>query len=130
MSNRFRHAEPLQLGLLIYDYQVDVIATAQTMIGDPEQTIGIGWQVDACDRAFLRQNGIDQSGSLMTKAIMIVAPTCRSQENVERGNRLAPGQLARLLQPLRVLDRHRSRDHCTGLVGGKQAMPSGEQVAL
>ena len=59
MSNRFLHAEPLQLGLLIDDYQVHVIVTAEAVIGGREQTIGIGWQVDACDRAFLRKNGID-----------------------------------------------------------------------
>src|SRR6266849_10778608 len=66
----------------------------------------------------------------MAKPVMIVAPACRSQQNVERGNRLAPGQFGRLLQPLGVLDRHRSGDHREGFVGRKQAMPSGEQVAL
>ena len=106
MSNRFRHAEPLQLGLLIDDNQVHVIATADAVIGDCEQTIRIWWLVDACDRTVLRENGIDQSWTLMAKTVMIVTPAGRGQENVERGNRLAPGQFDRLLQPLRVLDCH------------------------
>ena len=66
----------------------------------------------------------------MAKPVVIVAPTGRGQENVERRDRLAPGQFARLLQPLRMLDCHRSGDHRKGFVGGKQAMPPGEQVAL
>src|SRR5260221_4709925 len=51
----------------------------------------------------------------------------RGDEQVERGQRRSPGQLAANGEPLGVLVEHRIDDVDKGLVGGKEAVPSGEK---
>ena len=106
MSDSVLHVEPLQLWLLINDDQVDIVAATEAVIGDREQAVGIWWQVDASDCAFFGEHGIDQPRSLMTEAVMIVAPAGRGQQNVERGNCFAPGQFDAFLKPLSMLNGH------------------------
>ncbi len=110
--------------------KVDIIATTEAVVGDREQAIGIRWQVDTSDCTFLREHGIDQSRSLVTEAIMVIAPAGRGQQNVERGDRFTPGQFDAFLKPLGMLDRHRSRDQREGFVGSKETMATSEQVAF
>ena len=61
---------------------------------------------------------------------MIVAPAGRGQQDVDRGNRFAPGKVECSFQPLRVLHHHRINNHGKGFVGREEAMPSCQHVAL
>ena len=66
----------------------------------------------------------------MAEAVVIVAPGGGRQQDVERGDRLAPGELVGFLQPFRMLHDHRSRHHRERLVGRKEPVPPGEGVSL
>ena len=47
MCPRRVDVEPLELRLLVDDDQVHVVAAAETVVGDGEEAIGVGRQVDA-----------------------------------------------------------------------------------
>jgi len=49
------------------------------MIGDGEQAIGVGWQIDADNAGFLIHHKIDEAGILMSKSVVILPPYVRSQ---------------------------------------------------
>src|ERR671916_434478 len=66
----------------------------------------------------------------MREAVVVVAPGGRGKKDVERCDRLAPGQPYRLLEPLGVLDHHRGGDHAKRLVSRKDTVAAREQVAL
>src|SRR5918995_3400429 len=66
----------------------------------------------------------------MREAVVVVSPSGRGKKDVERCDRLAPGQLYRLLEPLCVLDHHRGGDHAERLVGREETVAAREQVAL
>src|SRR5436305_13844989 len=47
-KRRFTHSrKPLQLRLFIDDNQVDTVAATSAMVSDGQQTVAIGWQIDA-----------------------------------------------------------------------------------
>ena len=68
------HVEPLQLRLLVYDDQVDVVAAAQAMVGHREEAVGVGRQVDARDGASFREHDVDQARPLVREAVVVVTP--------------------------------------------------------
>jgi hypothetical protein len=127
---RGREVEPLQLGLLVDDDEVDVVATAQAVVGDREQAVRIGRQVDARDAALLRRDRVHEARALMREAVVVVAPARRRQEIVERRHRRAPRQVLGHLEPLRVLRGHRRDDQRERLVRREQAVAAGQHVAL
>ena len=47
MLDRRIHVEKLQMRLLVGDDDVDVVGAAQAMIGDAQQAVGVGRQIDA-----------------------------------------------------------------------------------
>ncbi len=118
--------------LLLVDHdQIDVVAAAQAMVGDRQQAVRVGRQVDSRHDAALGQQSVDEAGALMAEAVVIVAPAGRSEQVVQRRNRTPPRQLGLAgLQPLRVLRRHRVDDHRERLVRREHAVASGERVAL
>ena len=61
---------------------------------------------------------------------MVLAPDVRGEQVVERRDRPPPRDLARDLQPLRVLVEHRVDDVDERLVAVEEPVPAGEQVAL
>src|SRR5205807_6631045 len=65
MGNGLLHIEPLELWLLIDNDQVHVVTTAEAVIRNGEQTIGVWWQIDAGNRPFFREDVIDQAKLLM-----------------------------------------------------------------
>ena len=79
--------------LLAGDDEVDVVAAAQAVIGDGEQRVGVGRQVDADDVGFLVGDVIDEAGVLVGEAVVVLPPDVRGEQIVERGDGLAPGRL-------------------------------------
>ena len=117
-------------GCFAGDDQIDVVAAAQTVIRHRQQAVCVGRQIDAHDIGLLVGDMIDEAGILMGKAVVILPPDMRRQQIIQRGDRLAPGDLLADLQPLRVLIEHRIDDVDEGLVAGEQAVASGEQIAF
>src|SRR5207253_11499304 len=80
VRSRRLDVEPLELRLLVDDDQVHVVAAAETVVGDGEEAIGIGRQVDARDGSLLREHRVDQARPLMAEAVVVVPPARRGQE--------------------------------------------------
>ena len=109
---------------------VHVLLTAQAMVGDREQAVGVGRQVDPDHLGLLVQHHIDEARVLVGEAVMVLAPDMRAQQVIERWNRPSPGNSVRHLEPLRVLVEHRIDDMDECLVAVEQAVPAGQRVAL
>ena len=80
--------------------------------------------------AFLFTTWSMKPGSWCEKPLWSCRQTCEREQVVERGDRPAPRDAARHLQPLRVLVEHRVDDVDEGLVAVEEAVPAGQQVAL
>ena len=131
MLARIIDVQVLQVRLLIDDYKVDIVMTAQAMISDRKQAISIGRQVYPGDDSLLGKIAIYKARPLMTKAIVIVAPTSLCQQIVKRWDRFAPWELGRTgLKPLGMLRGHRIDNHRKGFIACEHAIPSGKRVAL
>ena len=57
------HVEILQCGLLSGDDNIDVIATAQTMVGHREQRVCVRGKIDSDNVGFFVYNMVDEAGS-------------------------------------------------------------------
>ena len=69
--------------LLIGDDDIDVVGTAETVVGDGEETISIGGEVDAYDfRAFVGHD-VEETWILVGEAIVILSPDGGGKEYVE-----------------------------------------------
>ncbi len=69
-------------------------------------------------------------GILVRESVVILPPHVRRQQIIQRRDRLPPRNLARRLQPLRVLVEHRIDDVNEGLVAREKSMPPGQQIAF
>ena len=131
MFNRGIHVQVLQLRLFAgYDH-IDIVAAAQAVVGHRQQRIGIGREVDANDVGLLIDHVIDKARVLVRKTIVVLPPDVRGQQVVEGGNGPPPGNVCRGgFELLGVLVEHRVDDVDKGLVGGEEAVASGEQIPL
>ena len=124
------HRQPLRRRLLSRHDDVDVIAASQTMVGDRQQTIRVGRQIDANDLRLLVDDMIDEAGVLMTEAVVILTPNVRRQQVVERCDRASPGNVVAHLQPFGVLIEHRIDDVNERFVAVEEAVAAGQQIAF
>ena len=121
----------LQMLLLVGDDHVDVVGAAKAVVGDRQQRVGVGRQVDARDRRALVGHQIDEARILMREPVVILAPDGGRQQDVLGRDRGAPRHVVLAdVQPLGVLVEHRIDDVREGLVGVEEPMAAGEQVAL
>ncbi len=130
MANGRIAVEPLPFRLLAGDDKVDVVAAAQTVIGHRQQAVRVRRQIDAHDVGFLVRDMIDEARILMGKAVVVLAPDVRSEQIVQRRDRLAPRDRAADLQPFGVLVEHRIDDMDEGLVAGEKAVAARQQIAF
>ena len=124
------HIEPLRGRLLARDDHVDVMAAAQAVIGDGQQRIRIGRQVDANHVGLLVDHVIDETGVLMAEAVLVLPPHVGGEQVVEGGDRAPPGEPARDLEPLRVLVEHRIDDVDERFIAGEEAVASGKEITF
>ena len=68
MGDGFVDGEPLRRGLLAGDDEVDVVAAAQAVVGDGEQGVGVGREIDADDVGLLVEQVIDEAGVLVARS--------------------------------------------------------------
>ena len=92
------HVEVLQVRLLVGHNHVDVLGTAQAVIGYAQQAVGVGRQIDADDLRTFVGDDVQKAGILMGEAIVILPPDKRGDEQVERGYGSAPSS-SRLRPP-------------------------------
>ena len=74
VGDGFIHAHPLRSGLFAGDDQVDIVAAAQAVVGNGEQAVGVGGQIDAHDVGLLVEQVIDEARVLVAEAVMILPP--------------------------------------------------------
>ena len=70
--------------LLVGDDDVDVVLAAQAVVGDAQQAVGVGRQIDARDVGALVADHIEKAGILMGEAVVILPPDERGDQQVER----------------------------------------------
>ena len=128
--DRLVHRQPLRRRLLARHDDVDVVAAAQAVVGDREQAVGVGRQVDADDLRLLVHDVVDEARVLVAEAVVVLPPDMARQQVVQRGDRPPPGDVVAHLQPLGVLVEHRIDDVDEGLVAGEEAVPAGQQIAF
>ena len=130
VRDRLVHRQVVQRRLLAGHDHVDVVARAQAVVGDRQQAVGVGRQVDADDLGLLVDDVVDEPRVLVGEAVVVLAPDVRGEQVVQRRDRPPPRDVARDLQPLRVLVEHRVDDVDERLVAGEQPVAAGQQVAL
>jgi hypothetical protein len=73
---------------------------------------------------------VDEAGVLVGEAVVVLAPDGGGDQQVDRGDAGAPGDLLADGEPLGVLVVHGVDDVGEGLVGGEEAVAPGEHIAL
>ena len=116
--------------LLAGDDHVDVVAAAEAVVGDAQERVRVGRQIDPDHLRLLVDHVIDKSGVLVAEPVVVLPPDVRSEQVVERGDGPPPRNAPRRLQPLRVLVEHRIDDVNECLVAGEEPVPAGEQIAF
>ena len=128
--DRLVHRQPLRSRLLARHDDVDVVSATQTMVGDREQAVGVGRQIDADDLGFLVDDVVDEPRVLVAEAVVILAPDMARQEVIQRANRPSPGDVIAHLQPLGVLIKHRIDDVDERFIAREKTVPAGQEIAL
>jgi hypothetical protein len=80
---RLSHRQPLRPRLLARNDDVDPVVGSKTMIGDPEETIGIWRKIDTNDVSILVGDEIDKARILMAETIVVLSPDVRAEQIVE-----------------------------------------------
>src|SRR5215475_3615463 len=68
VGNRGINVEVLQMLLFVRDNDVDVVFGSQAMIGYGQQTVGIRWEIDACDCGAFVEYYIEKTRILVCEA--------------------------------------------------------------
>ena len=124
------HRQPRRRGLFAGHDHIDVIAAAQTMVGDREQAVRIGRQINADHLGLLVHDVIDEARILVREPIVILPPDMRTEQVIERRNGPPPRNMIADLQPFRVLVEHRINDVNERLVAGEEPMAPREQITF
>ena len=85
MDEGLVHREVVERGLLAGHDHVDVMAAAQAVVGDGEQAVGVGRQVDADDLGLLVHHVVDEARILVRETVVVLAPDMRGEQVVQGG---------------------------------------------
>ena len=124
------HVQPLRGGLLAGDDDIDVVAAAQAMVGDGQQSIRVRREIDPDDFTLLIHDVVDEAGILVAEPIVILPPDMRREKVVEGRNGPSPRDMPRHLEPLGVLVEHRVDDVDERLVATEEAVPPRQEIAF
>ncbi|CRK12876.1 hypothetical protein BN1723_009833, partial [Verticillium longisporum] len=124
------HGQVLQVVLLVGDDDVDVVGRGEAVVHDGQQAVAVGRQVDAHHVGRLVDDRVEEARVLVGEAVVVLAPDDGRQENVERGDLVAPLDLEALFEPLAVLVDHGADNGDEGLVRVEHAVAAREDVAL
>ena len=70
-------AQPLRQCVLSRDDDVHVVPAAQAMINDRQQTVRVGWEVDADDVGLLVDDMVEEPRVLVREAVVVLLPDVR-----------------------------------------------------
>src|SRR5262249_32726921 len=73
---------------------------------------------------------INETGVLMTEAVVVLPPDVSGQKIIQRRDGAPPWNVARNLEPFRMLIEHRVYDVNESLVAGKKSMTPGQQITF
>ena len=73
---------------------------------------------------------IQKTRILVGKAVVVLPSDGRGNQQVEQGDIRTPRQFTAFFQPFGVLVEHRIDDMDEGFIGGKEAVPSSQQIAF
>src|SRR6185437_12591016 len=104
------HAQPLGGGMFSGNDHIDVMSTAQTMVHDRKQTIGIRWQINSDNLRLFVDDVVDKTRILMSEAVVVLPPHMRSEQVIERRESSAPRELGCDFQPFCMLVEHGIHD--------------------
>ena len=93
MQDRLVDIAKLQMFLLVGHDDVDAVGRTQALIRHSQQSVGVGWQVDARHRRLPREHGVDEPRALVTEPVVVVPPAGGGEEDVQRRDGLPPLQL-------------------------------------
>lgn len=124
------HRQPLGARVLGRDQHVHIVAAADAVVKAAQQAVGVRRQVQAHDIGLFVGDMVQKAGVLVGVAVVVLLPDVGGQNQVQRGDALAPRQLVADLEPLGVLRYHGIHHADEALVAGKEAVSAGEQIAL
>ena len=131
VRDRLGHRRELQVLLFVGNDDIDVVGAAKAMVGDRQQRVGVGRQVDARDRRPLVGHQIDEPRILMREPVVVLPPDGGRQQDVLGRDRGTPRHVVLAdVQPLGVLVEHGIDDVRKRLVGVEEPVTPREQVAL
>src|SRR5579859_6830873 len=93
MPYRIVDCQALERRLLAGDDDIDVIATAQNVVGHGEKRIRVGREVNPDHVCLLIDGVVDESRVLVGKAVVVLPPDVRRQKVVQGGDRPTPGNV-------------------------------------
>jgi hypothetical protein len=80
VNDGFFHVQVLQMRLFVGDNDIDVIPTAQTMVGHRQQGVDIWRQIDARDFGVFVDHYIQKPRILVGEPVVVLAPDCRGNK--------------------------------------------------
>ena len=130
MLHRLLHGQPLLAGVLAGHNDIHIVAALDAVVKAAQQAVGIRRQIHPHHIRLLVGHMVQEAGVLVGEAVVVLLPHIGGEDIVEGGDVVPPGQLTAHLQPLGVLGKHGVHDADERLVAVKEAVTSGEQVAL
>src|SRR6476661_3409995 len=100
------------------------------MIGDGQEGIRIGWEIDPDHLGLFIDYMVDEPRILVAETVVILPPDMRGQEIIQRRYRSPPGNVAADLQPFGMLIEHRIDDMDKGFITGEHAMAARQEIAF
>jgi len=77
------HVEELQVVLLVGDNNVDVVSATEAVVGYGKETVSIGWEVDSDDFGRFVGHDIEETGILVSEAVVVLTPDSSSEKDIE-----------------------------------------------
>ena len=84
VRDRRLHIQILQVDLLVRDDDVNVVDTAQAVVGDGQQAVGIGWQIDSHNAGALVRHHVEKAWVLVCETVVILPPHQAGNQQIER----------------------------------------------
>lgn len=91
--------------LVGYD-DIDVVRAAKAVVRHGKKAVSIGRQVYMDYLRTLIRDDIEETGVLVSKAVVVLSPDCGSEEDIEGGYFDTPLDFVALLDPFAVLVDH------------------------
>ena len=98
--HRLLHGQPLLAGVLAGHNDIHIVAALDAVVKAAQQAVGIRRQIHPHHIRFLIGHMVEETGVLVSEAVVILLPHIGGEDVVEGGDVVPPGQLAAHLQPL------------------------------